>query len=98
MQKHIRSKSKVHTERRKAKKSSSQVTTYFSEMDDVLFNEMLQQVRMLMGFRGECGSYELRQQFRNVSTKMISDFLLLAIKRGIIKEGPIGTFVLNGKA
>ena len=82
----------------KTKKTESQVTTHFSEMDDVLFNEMLQQVRMLMGFRGECGSYELRKQFRNVSIKMINDFLLLAIKRGIIKEGPIGTFVLNGKA
>jgi hypothetical protein len=79
----------------KVKKTESQVTTHFSEMDDVLFNEILQQVRMLMGFRGECGSYELRQQFRNLSSKTVGDFLLLAIKRGIIKEGPVGTFVLN---
>jgi hypothetical protein len=89
-------KNKAQSRRQRVKGNSHLKTTHAPyELDDVLFNEMFKQVKMLIQLKGGCDKYELRQQFQNLSFETIHHFLLVAMKRGIIKEYPVGTFMLQ---
>ncbi len=83
--------------RQKVKSSDSQHMSlqFIDELNEVLFVEMLRHAKVLIQFKGGCSGAELRRQFQNVSLKAVQDFLAVAIKRGMIKEDPPGTFVLQ---
>ena len=93
-----RAKGKVQVvKRQNVKSSNSQHTNlqFIDELNEVLFVEMLRHAKVLIQFKGGCSGIELRRQFQNVSLKAVQDFIAEATKRGMIKEDPPGTFVLQ---
>lgn len=83
--------------RQKVKSLNSQHTSlqFIGELNEALFVEMLRHAKVLIQFKGGCSGVELRRQFQNVPLKAVQNFIAEATKRGMIKEDPPGTFVLQ---
>lgn len=63
-------------------------------MPAAIFDEMMNQVKLLITLKGGCSEEEIRKQFRNVKSDIVMEFIMEAKKRGILKENN-GTFTLK---
>jgi hypothetical protein len=74
-------------------RKSKSVNVY--ELTSQMFDEMLEHVKPLLTMKWGCSESQIKKQCRNVPEKTIESFLAEAMKRGIIKEEPVGTFALR---
>ncbi len=56
------------------------------KITEIIFNEMLHQVKVLLTLKGTCSVEEIKNQFKNVEGSVVESFLLEAIRRGIVIE------------
>ena len=59
-----------------------------------MFDEILQQIKPLLIMENDIGGSRIKKQFRNLTSRVVEGFLSVAIQKEVIKEEPLGTFVL----